>query len=81
MLRFAQFTQECPVCGRPLEIRIEYLGRRVGCQHCGGRFVASEPAARPGRPPTARSLLLRRAESLLELSARRLGFANRLAGG
>lgn len=33
---------ECPVCGRPVEIQREHLGRRVVCQHCGGAFFANE---------------------------------------
>lgn len=34
------FNQSCPVCGRTLHIRVQLLGRRVYCQHCGGGFVA-----------------------------------------
>ncbi len=26
------FVQECPTCGRRLQIRVEYLGKRVVCQ-------------------------------------------------
>ena len=76
MLRFPQFVQECPVCGRPLEIRLEYLGRRVGCQHCGGRFVASDPSARPEAPELGGNRLLRRVDALLEQSMQRLRWAN-----
>lgn len=36
------FQQGCPVCGRRLEIDVNLLGRRVYCQHCGGRFVAMD---------------------------------------
>ncbi len=38
------FVQECPTCGRLLQVRVEYLGLRVACQHCRGRFVARDPA-------------------------------------
>ena len=40
--QLSHIIEECPVCGRPVEIRCEYLGRQVVCQHCGGRFVVSE---------------------------------------
>ena len=39
------FVQECPTCGRRLQIRVEDLGRRVVCQHCQGRFLAVDPAS------------------------------------
>ncbi len=38
------YTQTCPVCGRSLHIRVTLLGRQVFCQHCGGGFVAADPA-------------------------------------
>ncbi|MCA9120548.1 MAG: hypothetical protein H6822_14045 [Planctomycetaceae bacterium] len=34
------FAQECPSCGRHLQVRIEYLGRAVACQHCQRQFEA-----------------------------------------
>jgi hypothetical protein len=40
------YVQECPTCGRRLQIRVEYLGRRVVCQHCRGAFIAADPAMR-----------------------------------
>lgn len=59
------FVQHCPTCGRGLHIRVEYLGRRVVCQHCQGRFVASEVS--PHADPLSDSVLLRRAEELLRI--------------
>ena len=44
MFSATYFVQECPICGRTLQIRLEYLGRSVACQHCNGHFVASDPA-------------------------------------
>ena len=38
------FVQECPTCGRRLHIRVEYLGRKVSCQHCRGQLMACDPA-------------------------------------
>jgi hypothetical protein len=64
------FLRECPTCGRQLQIRVEYLGKKVRCQHCHGQFEAIDPA-------TARyaagqeNTLLRRADELLESVARR----------
>ncbi len=37
------FLQTCPICGRPTRVRVEWLGRQVRCQHCGGVFVAENP--------------------------------------
>ena len=59
------FVQECPTCGRRLQIRVVYLGRRLFCQHCGGPFLAADPAAAPLRPEPESSPLLERAEQLL----------------
>ena len=36
------FVQECPTCGRRLQIRVEYLGRKVVCQHCQGQLLAAD---------------------------------------
>ncbi len=30
--------RECPVCGRRLQIRVEYLGSQIACVHCNGKF-------------------------------------------
>ena len=64
------FHQSCPVCGRTLRIRVDLLGRRVYCQHCGGGFVARDEAlgpADPGRQTIdAVDDLLERAAALLQ---------------
>ena len=44
MVEDVAYLQPCPVCGRTLRIRVLLLGRRVYCQHCGGGFVAADPA-------------------------------------
>jgi hypothetical protein len=65
------FIQECPTCGRRLQIRVEYLGRRVVCQHCQGQLIAADPAnARYNRAGLG-DTLLRRADELLESIAHR----------
>jgi hypothetical protein len=64
----AYFVQECPTCGRSLQIRVDYLGKRVICQHCHGSLMAraQEPAAHRGVD------LLRRASELIDLAEQRL---------
>lgn len=57
------FIQECPTCGRSLQIRVEYLGRRLVCEHCHGRFTARDPA---NAVLDTQDDLLRRADALLE---------------
>ncbi len=65
------FTQECPTCGRRLQIRVEYLGKKLACRHCQGQFVASDPASTRCDCPHQGKTLLRRADELLESVARR----------
>lgn len=72
MPRSMYFVQECPVCGRPVQVRAVYLGRQVSCQHCGGQFLASDPADPCNRQTGARMGLLDRAQMLLDQSALRL---------
>ena len=63
------FKQGCPICGRVLKVRVSYLGKQVACQHCGGRFEASEPDATPD-PSESSVSILDRAEELLETASR-----------
>ncbi len=62
------FVQECDTCGRNLQVRVEYLGKLVVCQHCGARFQASEPTRKHPQVPGSQSLL-ERADKLLEQAA------------
>ena len=64
------FTQECPTCGRRLQIRVVFLGRNVICQHCRGELLALDAVGNryPGSLPAEN--LLRRADELLETSER-----------
>lgn len=66
-----QFLQECPVCGRPLQVSSNLNGRRVTCLHCRGRFVASSSVAHSLSPTKGASFLLRRAEELIEMASQR----------
>ena len=63
------FVQECPTCGRQLQIRVEYLGRRVVCQHCQGHLIAADPANARCGSTQGGNALLRRADELLESMA------------
>ncbi len=65
------FVQECPTCGRRLQIRVEYLGKRVVCQHCQGTFAAADNSASRDDSGEPGSVLLRRANELLESVALR----------
>ncbi|MGD9721367.1 MAG: hypothetical protein AB7O59_09170 [Pirellulales bacterium] len=44
---------------------VEYLGRQVVCQHCCGRFEASDPSNAAPSPSGSGIDLLRRADELL----------------
>jgi hypothetical protein len=59
------YVQGCPTCGRRLNIRVEYLGRRVVCQHCHGPFEARDPSASTLAHCDPESELLQRANELL----------------
>jgi hypothetical protein len=65
MSRSTYFVQECPTCGRSLQVRVEYLGRQVVCQHCRGRFEACDPANTTRKASNSGIDLLRRADELL----------------
>ncbi|MHC4181241.1 MAG: hypothetical protein ACYSWU_27400 [Planctomycetota bacterium] len=65
------FIQECPTCGRRLQIRVEHLGKRVTCQHCQGQFEALDPANVRRDSAQRNNDLLRRADELLQSAAER----------
>lgn len=59
------FDQECPICGRKLQVRIAYMGRKVVCQHCRGEFEACDPTSTVYPPNDSAIIVLRRAGELL----------------
>ena len=69
MSRSTYFVQECPTCGRNLQVRVQYLGKQVVCQHCSARFEAYDPGSAGYPPPTASLSLLERAEQLLQTAS------------
>jgi len=64
------YVQECPTCGRSLQVRVEYLGKRVACQHCAAKFEACDPSSRNYPPMESGISLLARAEELIDTVAR-----------
>lgn len=72
MSRDVYYQQHCPVCGRLLQIRVNLLGKRVYCQHCGGGFRALDEQMQLGSGEPSRSAadradeLLRQAAVMLE---------------
>jgi hypothetical protein len=64
------FIQECPTCGRRLQVRVIYLGKRVACHHCSAKFAACDPQSPEFATLDSSVTLLTRADQLLEASAR-----------
>ena len=64
------FIQECPVCGRPVQIESTCRGQTVTCGHCRGLFVGD-----PDDDPEAKEIrarwLWRLVDHLLELATSR----------
>lgn len=63
------FIQECPTCGRRLQIRVKYLGRKLVCQHCQGSMIAVDPTNLRYDDAELNDVLIRRADELLETVA------------
>jgi hypothetical protein len=59
------FFQFCPVCGRGLLISVEWLGQRVACTHCRGRFQALDTSYESPQGGATEPTALDRAEALL----------------
>jgi hypothetical protein len=75
MSRSTFFVQECPTCGRRVQIRVEYLGRQVVCDHCRGHFEAFDGSMGPHDNGEAPSAILLRANQLLETALERRPWA------
>ena len=69
MNRATYFVQRCPTCGRNLQIRIEYLGRSLICQHCRGEFTAADEVSAPWSS-AQQDLIMERADQLLATADR-----------
>ena len=67
------FVQECPTCGRNLQIRVVYLGRNVVCQHCHGKVSGQRSRERRSVADRVGHGADERADELLEsISTRQL---------
>jgi hypothetical protein len=66
MSKSTYFVQECPTCGRNLQIRVVHMGKQVMCQHCRAQFQASDPGAAPIAAGESGLALINRANALLE---------------
>ena len=64
------FVQNCPTCGRRLNVRVELLGKMVACSHCRAQFVASDPSSRREKDGATAQSLLQKADMLLERAER-----------
>jgi hypothetical protein len=80
MPRSTYYVQECPTCGRNLQVRVEYLGKQVVCQHCGAQFAACQPGTDAYPPMESTLSLLERAEELLESASTRIQQSSVMAG-
>ena len=65
MSRSTYFFQDCPTCGRILRVRVEYLGKKLVCQHCQADFDACDPTSGSFPPSDSGLALVRRADELL----------------
>ncbi|NLE38131.1 MAG: hypothetical protein GX621_08930 [Pirellulaceae bacterium] len=72
MFRYPFIRCCCPVCGRPLEVREEYLGRNVACSHCGGEFTARDESDTKSSRWSVPGSLMERADRLLALTSQQL---------
>ena len=68
MIRDVYYHQHCTVCGRLVQIRVNLLGQRVYCQHCGGGFRALDDQMQIGSGEPCRSAA-DRADELLRQAA------------
>lgn len=65
------FVQECPTCGRQLQIRLELLGRLIACPQCEAMIEACDSTQRSVQPHDSAELLHRADELLATADARR----------
>ena len=65
------FVQECPTCGRNLQIRLELLGRSIACPQCEAPIEATDSMVKSDRAHDSAELLLRAEELLATADARK----------
>jgi hypothetical protein len=79
MPRSYYFYQPCPTCGRSLQVRVEFLGRKVACVHCRGEFLARDPDSRQRGVRDGSDDVMQRANALLDSARLRTPQARRHA--
>ncbi len=67
------FTQDCPICGRRVEVSADHRKLTITCPHCHGAFLAHEPPTRDGKPHDRPESLMLRADRLLAMLAQQTG--------
>lgn len=72
MSQSTYYVQECPTCGRNLQIRVRHLGKEVICQHCSAPFEACDPGSEAYPPMKSGLALLDRADELLQSADQRV---------
>lgn len=70
MANSVYYVQPCPACGRSLQVRVDYLGKGIACQHCQASFVAQQETRTPS-PSESGLALLDRADELLKAIEKR----------
>ena len=65
MSQTTYFLNVCPTCGRKLQVRLEYLGREMMCNHCGADFIASDAITTP-EPEESGDAIIDRIDQLLD---------------
>jgi len=75
------YVQPCPACGRSLQVRVDYLGKGVSCQHCQANFVAQQDRRQPSPSESGLALLDRADELLRAVEKHRREQASATPGG
>src|ERR1700742_4011272 len=61
-------TVTCSGCGKQLNVKDEYLGKRLKCPQCGATFTATE-SPRPGKKSNQRTPILHFSPGIIALIA------------
>ena len=79
MPRSTYYVQECPTCGRNLQVRVEYLGRLIVCQHCEARFEARHSDGENADSAISSSSLMKRVDAMITASESQITSRRQLA--
>jgi len=63
------FVQECPTCGRRLDVKVNLLGKKILCEHCRASFLATDCTEDPESIfSCGHEDLMERADHLIEVA-------------